>query len=96
MINRGLIGTISLLVFILVLASVSSAFAFSSSQLSTVPRIRAGTDTSTNWSGYAVTGSQGSVTYVAGSWIVPTVTASATNSYSSFWVGIDGYASGTV
>src|ERR1035437_3778384 len=30
--------------------------------------------TSTNWSGYAVTGANGSVTDVKGSWIVPTVT----------------------
>ena len=54
--------------------------------------------TSTNWSGYAVTGANGSVTDVKGSWIVPTVTcaAKAPDSYSSFWVGIDGYGSNTV
>jgi len=53
--------------------------------------------TSTNWSGYAVTGANGSVTDVKGSWIVPTVTcAGAPDSYSSSWVGIDGYASNTV
>ena len=54
--------------------------------------------TSTNWSGYAVTGADGSVTDVKGSWIVPKVscTAGAPDSYSSFWVGIDGYGSNTV
>jgi len=52
--------------------------------------------TSTNWSGYAVTGANGSVTDVKGSWIVPTVTCSAEDSYSSFWVGIDGFTSSTV
>jgi hypothetical protein len=52
---------------------------------------------STNWSGYAVTGSSGSVTYVQGSWIVPAVTGSRfTTAYSSFWVGIDGFSSSTV
>jgi hypothetical protein len=50
---------------------------------------------STNWSGYAVTGSKGSVTSVQGSWVVPTVTGTKT-AYSSFWVGIDGFNSSTV
>ena len=50
---------------------------------------------STNWSGYAVTGS--SFTSAKGSWIVPTVNCSKTpNTYSSFWVGIDGWNSSTV
>ena len=45
-----------------------------------------------------MTGANGSVTDVKGSWIVPTVTcaAKAPDSYSSFWVGIDGYGSNTV
>jgi hypothetical protein len=52
---------------------------------------------SLNWSGYAVTSGSGSVTDVKGSWTVPSVTCSGTtNQYSSFWVGIDGYNSGTV
>ena len=51
--------------------------------------------TSTNWSGYAVTAAAGSVTAVSGSWTVPTVTGSGT-SYSSAWVGIDGYNSFSV
>jgi hypothetical protein len=50
---------------------------------------------STNWSGYAVTGS--SFTSAKGSWTIPTVTCSKTpNTYSSFWVGIDGWTSTTV
>jgi hypothetical protein len=54
-----------------------------------------GTLESENWSGYAVTGS--SFTRANGSWIVPTVNCSATpNTYSSFWVGLDGYSSSTV
>jgi hypothetical protein len=53
--------------------------------------------TSTNWSGYAITGSKGSVTEVKGSWIVPSVNCAATpTASSSFWVGIDGYTSNTV
>jgi hypothetical protein len=50
---------------------------------------------STNWSGYAVEGS--SFTKALGSWTVPTVNCSKTpNTYSSFWVGIDGWTSSTV
>jgi len=52
--------------------------------------------TSSNWSGYAVTGSKGSVTDAKGSWIVPSVSCQSTDSYSAFWVGIDGYSSNTV
>lgn len=48
---------------------------------------------STNWSGYAVTG--GRYTKVSSSWTVPAVSCSGT-AYSSFWVGLDGDTSGTV
>jgi hypothetical protein len=49
--------------------------------------------TSTNWSGYAVTGSR--FTSVSASWKQPTATCSGT-AYSSFWVGLDGDTSSTV
>jgi hypothetical protein len=44
---------------------------------------------SSNWSGYAVTGA--TYTSVAGSWTVPTVARSRKATYSSSWVGIDGF-----
>jgi Peptidase A4 family len=49
--------------------------------------------TSTNWSGYAVTGNR--FTSVSASWTEPSVSCSGT-AYSSFWVGLDGDTSGTV
>jgi hypothetical protein len=50
---------------------------------------------STNWSGYAVTGS--AFTVAEGSWTVPAVNCTKTpNTYAAFWVGIDGYSSSTV
>jgi hypothetical protein len=50
---------------------------------------------STNWSGYAVTGT--AFTKAAGSWKEPKVNCNKTpNTYAAFWVGIDGYASSTV
>lgn len=58
-----------------------------------------GAVSSTNWAGYAVTGSSGSVSFVKASWTVPKVQGScpsSKNEYSAFWVGIDGYSSKTV
>ncbi len=50
---------------------------------------------STNWSGYAVTGS--SFTSAKGSWTVPSVNCTTTpNTYAAFWVGIDGWSSSSV
>ncbi len=62
------------------------------------PRIRGnGTASSTNWSGYAVTGANGKYTDVKASWVQPTATCSSRKAaYSSFWVGLDGYNSNSV
>ena len=50
---------------------------------------------STNWSGYAATGS--TFDDVDGSWAVPTVTCTGNQSaYSAQWIGIDGDVSSTV
>lgn len=53
-----------------------------------------------NWSGYAVTGANGSFNTVSGSWVVPAVTCPtgrhSSSTYSSFWVGLDGWTSGSV
>jgi hypothetical protein len=50
-----------------------------------------------NWSGYAVTGANGSVTDVKNSWRVPAVACSGTSDgYAAFWTGIDGWTSNTV
>ena len=53
---------------------------------------------STNWAGYAVSGAKNSVSFVNGSWIVPSIVGKCPTKaqYSSFWVGIDGYSSTTV
>jgi hypothetical protein len=55
--------------------------------------IRITNSTSTNWSGYAVTG--GRYTSVSAAWTQPSASCSGT-AYSSFWVGLDGDTSGTV
>jgi hypothetical protein len=51
---------------------------------------------STNWSGYAVTGTK--FTNATGSWIEPTVSCNkkTDTELAAFWVGIDGYNSSSV
>jgi hypothetical protein len=52
---------------------------------------------SDNWSGYAVTGSNGKFTTVTSNWTEPTGHCSGrSDTYSSFWVGLDGYSSDSV
>ena len=83
---------------IVFLSTLSFAAALPAPSMSVAPRIHDGSVSSTNWSGFAVTGSAGSVSDAKGSWVVPTIQGNcpSTNQYSSFWVGIDGYSSGTV
>jgi hypothetical protein len=53
---------------------------------------------STNWSGYAVDGSNGEFSSVSSSWTQPTATCTSRRSdqYAAFWVGLDGYSSDSV
>jgi hypothetical protein len=52
---------------------------------------------STNWSGYA-DNNTGSHTYgsVTGHWTEPSVSCTSTTALAAFWVGIDGFTSGSV
>jgi Peptidase A4 family len=52
---------------------------------------------STNWAGYAATGTSGQFTSVSASWVQPAATCTGSgDQYSAFWVGLDGYSSSTV
>lgn len=67
----------------------------------THPHIPIKEGTSQNWSGYAAVTNLSSpasnaVNAVYGSWIVPTLSSAAHNTWCSLWVGIDGYSSNTV
>jgi hypothetical protein len=53
-----------------------------------------GHSTSLNWSGYASINS--TFTDVKGSWVQPAATCNGKSTYSSFWLGLDGYSSNTV
>jgi Peptidase A4 family len=78
-----------------VLAAVAalSATGGAASSMRHAPNHKITNSTSSNWSGYAVTGSH--FTSVSASWTQPTVSCSGT-AYSSFWVGLDGDTSNTV
>jgi hypothetical protein len=71
---------------------ISSTFAHQESHGLHALRRNGSTVTSTNWSGYAATGSSGEFTSVSSSWVQPTVTCGSKTTYSSYWVGIDGYS----
>src|SRR5205823_3981550 len=66
------------------------------------PRIRNKNGTSGNWAGYAVASNlraplSGVVSEVQGTWKVPAVSGSdSADTYSSNWIGIDGYSDNTV
>jgi hypothetical protein len=52
---------------------------------------------SENWSGYAVSGSDGAFNSVSSSWTEPTATCDDSGyEYAAFWVGLDGYNSSSV
>ena len=60
--------------------------------LHTLTHRSATTVSSSNWSGYAAVGSSGEFTSVSSSWVQPTLTCTSKTTYSSFWVGLDGYS----
>jgi Peptidase A4 family len=52
---------------------------------------------SSNWSGYAATGSSGEFNSVSSSWTEPSVSCTnGDDEYAAFWVGLDGYNSDSV
>ena len=56
--------------------------------------VRHANATSTNWAGYAATGS--TYTSVSTTFTQPKVTCTSGDQYSAFWVGLDGYSSDSV
>lgn len=96
-----LVATVAFLLLV-VLGSTGYAAAFTPTNgLFNNPRMHLKNGTSSNWSGYATetnlkTPASNAVTFVTGSWVVPAVTCSRSSTYSSTWVGIDGYSDNTV
>lgn len=89
----GALSSAGLLGITLTLAGGGSAVATVAPTIVHAPRIPAGhglrnTWAASNWSGYAKTGS---FTGVSGTWTVPTVTQTSSTTYSSAWIGVDGF-----
>ncbi|HEX9016344.1 MAG TPA: G1 family glutamic endopeptidase [Chloroflexota bacterium] len=89
------------LAVVAVLVLATTALAFPVVDVTHAPRIPIKESTSRNWSGYGVETNLSNpqsnvVTNVAGSWVVPNVTCTSQSTYSSAWVGIDGYSDRTV
>jgi Peptidase A4 family len=61
-----------------------------------VAGIRDSQVTSTNWSGFAASGSDGAYRSVSASWTEPAVKCATGKKYSAFWVGLDGFSSQSV
>lgn len=83
------------IVLAVVLAVLALVPALAGAQTTKASHLRFGTGTtSTNWAGYDALG--GGFTSVTATWTVPAVVPSATDAYSSFWVGLDGDGSNSV
>jgi peptidase A4-like protein len=79
----------------LVAASAALGSSGTREVLKHVPPARlVGHSNSLNWSGYASINS--TFSDVKGSWVQPVATCNGKATYSSFWVGLDGYSSSTV
>src|SRR5208283_1022555 len=95
LVNKLAIVFVGLIMF---LAAISPVFASGSMTMPGMVSLSSSNSNwySSNWSGYAVNGSAGSVTSASASWIVPTVSGGTGTAYAAFWTGIDGFGSSTV
>ncbi|MDQ1614082.1 MAG: hypothetical protein QOJ60_21 [Actinomycetota bacterium] len=77
-----------------VAAPAAGAAARGGAAIRVAPNHKISQSTSTNWAGYAAIGT--TFTSVSSTWTQPTATCTRAQTYSSFWVGLDGYSSGSV
>ena len=80
----------------LIKAHSGSAASASAARSGTTHSVRDGSTTSTNWSGYVLTGGTGAFSSVSSSWTEPAASCSSGTQYAAFWVGLDGYNSNSV
>jgi hypothetical protein len=77
-------------------AASASPDSASAARSGTTRSVRDGSTTSTNWSGYVLTGGTGAFSSVSSSWTEPAASCSSGTQYAAFWVGLDGYNSNSV
>jgi hypothetical protein len=80
--------------FTILVLSSGSALAAGVQPTQHGPMVRLRHGTSSNWSGYAAYNN--TFNSVSASWVQPAVTCTTQNTYSSYWVGLDGYNSSSV
>lgn len=84
----------------LVAVGVYAGSAVSGSRVAVIkhgpPAFLIGHSNSLNWSGYSSYAGTGTFTDAKGSWVQPSASCSKSTTYSSFWVGLDGYNSNSV
>ena len=90
---RRSVVVFALLAFVLALIGSSSAAARTNAPR-LAPNHKISQSTSSNWAGYSAF--NGRYTTVSASWKQPTASCTSQTTYSSFWVGLDGYNSSTV
>jgi hypothetical protein len=98
--RRGVLASLSASVLAsgFALAALGGAAAGAAPLVTHTPRIPVphhllNTWAASNWSGYAETGRY---TGVSGTWTVPSVSASASPTYSSAWIGVDGFSNSSL
>src|SRR5579884_3104219 len=84
------------IISVLTIVTMASGGALAAAPITHGPLVRLKHGTSSNWSGYAAYGPSGSFNSVSASWIQPKVSCTSASTYSSFWVGLDGYNSNSV
>lgn len=98
--RKLIVSLVAILILFAAAIPIGSASAVQTQQHA--PRVPIAKSTSGNWAGYAIqypnliSPQNGAVTDVQGSWTVPPVSRSGGSTYSSVWVGIDGYAGSSV
>ncbi|WP_291999259.1 G1 family glutamic endopeptidase [Caldivirga sp.] len=96
--NRGIVlgaSVLALTLLMLVLSLSTAKLVVFSHQMIKVSQVN-GQVASLNWAGYVVPANKYTVTSVAGSFIVPSLTCSKQTTYVALWAGLDGYSDNTV
>lgn len=89
--NPTMIGFLAAILCVVLAATVILPVSASANgKIGNAPHQSIGGGISANWAGYVVPTTDGAVSSVSGSWVVPAVTG---NGCSAIWLGMDGYSS---
>jgi hypothetical protein len=92
--RRVMFATAAVLAVVLAVAAPATAVSRHADGVRNAPNHKITQSTSSNWAGYAAINT--TFTSVTSSWTQPTATCTNQQTYSSFWVGLDGYSSNSV